>query len=819
MSAILGTSVTGAGGPAAYTIDNSLRFRSSASADLSRTPSSIGNRKTWTWSGWVKRGSLGSLQVLFGAGTSSGTPPYETALLFLNTDQLAIVINGNAGIGGQASTSAVFRDPSAWYHIVAYVDMSASGQANKARLYVNGVLQSVSYANLGTTDDTQVNNNVIHTIARYSYTTAGYFDGYVAEVNFIDGQALTPSSFGETNSSTGVWQPKAYTGSYGTNGFYLKFSNIATTSGSNTGLGRDFSGNGNFWNTNNISVTAGSTYDAMTDSPTLKSNTIGNYPVFNPVNNLPTNNSAGTVISSGNLQLFSNGAEGFVNGTAIGTMQIPSTGKWYWEVTITNRATAAPSRSQVGIIAQAAYYAASLDVVYATVAGVYAYTGNGQKAASPNGIFTNYGSSWSNGDVVGVACDFDAGTISFYLNNVNQGVAFSGLSGSSGYYPIVGYWGTFNINFGQRPFAYTPPSGFNRLQTFNLPTPTIGASATTQANDYFDISLYSGNNSTQTVTNSGAMQPDMVWIKSRNVNGANHVVTDSVRGVNRFVITNLSDSEFNVANTLTSFNSNGFSLGNSVYDFNISGNNYVAWQWRANQGTNVTNTAGSITSTVSANTTAGFSVVTWTGAGSTGTIGHGLGATPNFIILKRRNAAVNWFVGGSNIASAGNGTWSSVIEGLNTTNGVNTGATAIFNSTAPTSTVFTGGSEMTINGATYVAYCFTQVRGYSAFGLYTGNGSTDGPFVYLGFRPRFVMFKRTDASNSWYMYDTSRTTINVMGAELAADSSGAESTFNSRDFLSNGFKLRSANASLNASGGTYIYMAFAESPFNYSLAR
>jgi hypothetical protein len=331
--------------------------------------------------------------------------------------------------------------------------------------------------------------------------------------------------------------------------------------------------------------------------------------------------------------------------------------------------------------------------------------------------------------------------------------------------------------------------------------------------------LYSGNNSTQSVVNAVngvSMQPDMVWIKSRNISGANHVVTDSVRGVNRFVLPNLTDAELNIANTLTSFNSNGFSLGNTAYDFNISGNNYVAWQWRASNATAVTNTAGSITSSVSANTTTGFSVVTYTGTGANATVGHGLGVAPRMIIFKRRSATANWAVYHASIGNTG-------ALALDLTIATDTNV-AYFNNTSPTSSVFTVGTGNSLNASTstYVAYCWAEIAGFSKFGSYTGNGSSDGPFVYLGFRPRFGMIKRTDTTEAWTIVDTSRTAANKNSVEyLIPNSSGAEFTDTNSDYdiLSNGLKFRDSGSLSNASGGTYIYMAFAENPFAYANAR
>jgi hypothetical protein len=342
----------------------------------------------------------------------------------------------------------------------------------------------------------------------------------------------------------------------------------------------------------------------------------------------------------------------------------------------------------------------------------------------------------------------------------------------------------------------------------------------------FAATLWTGTQTTQSINNAVngvGFQPDLVWNKSRS-NADFHNVFDSVRGGIARLVTNNTNAESSTGNGFAGITSTGFNLDGSGGggDSNASGRTYVGWQWKAGGTPAVTNTAGSITSQVSANTAAGFSVVTYTGNGTAGaTIGHGLGAAPNFVIIKCRSNVTNWFVGGSNIAAAGNGTWSSVLEGLNTTAAISTGATGVFNSTAPSSSVITLGTETNANGngRTFVIYAWAAVPGYSAFGSYTGNGSTDGPFQYLGFRPRFIMFKRTDSANVWSILDSTRDTYNVTNLSLQPNNSIAEETGKNIDYLSNGFKQRQTDGGWNASGGTYIYAAFAENPFKFSNAR
>ena len=331
--------------------------------------------------------------------------------------------------------------------------------------------------------------------------------------------------------------------------------------------------------------------------------------------------------------------------------------------------------------------------------------------------------------------------------------------------------------------------------------------------------LYTGNSSTQTISNAVngvSMQPDWVWIKNRSVT-AQHVLTDSVRGVDRQLFSALTNAEQTSATAITSLNSNGFTTGanpSPTGSTNSSPDAFVGWQWKAG-GTGVSNTAGSITSSVSADTTAGFSVVTWTGTGSNATVGHGLGVVPSMVIVKRRSDIENWGVYHASLPSA------AYYLVLNTTVAQDSGGATIWNSTAPTSTLLTLGTSTysNANTSTYVAYCFAPVAGYSAFGSYTGNGSTDGPFVYTNFQPRFVMIKRTDSTSSWAMFDTSRNTFNVTDNNLFANLSDAESAFTVLDILSNGFKIRTTLAGSNSSGGTYIYVCFASNPFKYANAR
>jgi hypothetical protein len=330
---------------------------------------------------------------------------------------------------------------------------------------------------------------------------------------------------------------------------------------------------------------------------------------------------------------------------------------------------------------------------------------------------------------------------------------------------------------------------------------------------------YTGTGAALTVANTvngTSFQPDWVWVKGRS-GATDHALYDVLRGATKQLESNNTAAETTEATGLTAFGSTGFTVG-ALAQMNTSAATYVAWQWKAN-GAGVTNTSGSITSTVSANTTAGFSVVTYTGTGSAATVGHGLGVAPSMIIVKQRNSAADWVVKHASLSS------NDATLILNNTSASTVYSPSVWNNTAPTSTVFSIGTNSAINTNTntYVAYVFAAVAGYSAFGSYTGNGSTDGTFVYTGFRPRFILIKCSSNSTSstvWTIFDTSRSPYNASVNELYPNLSAAEGVDSSGiDILSNGFKPKRNSEYANLSGWTYIYMAFAENPFKYSLAR
>lgn len=787
--------------PSGYQISRSVRFRASATAYFNRTPASATNRTTWTWSGWVKRGSLTSDQVLFQGYSDANN---FTVVLWDSSDKIQVQNRVAATATFNWVTTSVYRDPSAYYHVVVVFDTTQATSTNRIKIYVNGVeITAYTTQTTGSQNATGfINNTNGHNIGRSGAATQ-YFDGYLTETNFVDGQALTPSSFGEYDSITGVWKPKKFTGTYGTNGFYLNFSdNSAATAAA---IGKDYSGNANNWTPNNISVTAGVTYDSMLDVPTPFAdggNGRGNYATLNPLDVSISQ----LTLSAGNL-IATQPSTGTSRGAG-STFRV-LTGKWYFEGT-----TTVTSGTQ-GAIAIADNANAS------TTYGIYK-RGGSTVGLSGSPTFATY----TSGDVIGVAFDADARTVSFYKNNTLQGTGGYTYTGTDPVGTRVTVdsgdsTGAWQVNFGQRPFSYTPPSGFKALNTQNFPDATIKNGAS-----YMAATTYTGTGAALTIANSAnntigtTFQPDWVWIKDRSAVASSNIL-DSVRGVRIHLESNTTSAETTeaVGVGLTAFNSNGFSLGTDnagAGRVNFNGDTFVAWQWNAG-GSTVTNTSGSISAQVRANPTAGFSAVTYTETSGSYTIGHGLNVSPSMFILKERNSASNWVV------------WHNYFESvdpiptkkgqyLNSTVASFTTGSDWLNSISSTTIGITAGQ---VTGGTdpIVLYAFSAVAGYSAFGSYTGNGSADGPFVFTGFRPRFLMVKRADGVGDWMLLDSSRDTSNLVTKGLAANLSSAEGAGDDFDFVANGFKLRDTGTGNNANGGTYVYMAFAENPFKYSLAR
>jgi len=710
-------------------------------------------------------------------------------------------------------TTAVFRDPSAWYHILLAVDTTQATASNRLKLYVNGSqITAFALANYPSQNlDLPINATGEHDIGVSA-------DFYLADVHLIDGQALTPSSFTEVSATTGQLIPKEYTGTFGTNGFWLQFSdnsnNTATT------LGKDYSGNNNNWSPSNLSVTAGTGNDSLVDTPTSVSATDtgiggeirGNYATFNPIGTVKPATGIIPTLTNGNLDAtHSGGSWQYANST----IAVPAgSGKYYCEFYVSS--SYASDYIAVGVNpATASTFSAT--VHSSSQSGIF-YSNNGEKWVT--GSNSAYGAAYTTGDLIGVALNCDSGQITFYKNNTSQGaISFNSnlTNGGTIYFTIDIHTSNLVANFGQRPFAYTAPSGFKALCDTNLPAPVVAKSS-----DYFQTVLYTGNGSTQTISGLG-FSPDLVWIKQRS--GAQyHTLQDTVRGATNDLYSNATDAESTYAQSLNAFNSDGFTVG-SLNWVNQNSQTYAAWTWDAGTTTS-SNGSGSITSQVRASASSGFSIVSYTAAytGSARTVGHGLGVKPNLIILKNRNdGSANWRVYHS--ASG-----ASLPLVLNSTAAASANI-GIWNNTEPTSSIFTIGVNTDVggnigSGEGLIAYCFAPVDGYSSAFSYTGNGASgypnaDGPYIHLGFRPRLILIKCSSAVENWVLYDTARSDYNYADDQLYPNLGNAEATGANReiDILSNGFKVRSNGGIVNTNAATYIGFAWAESPFQYARAR
>jgi len=789
----------------------SLRFDDGSTAYLTRTPSSAGNRKTWTMSFWIKFSSI-KAQTLF--ATRTDTAPYGEIRFESDGGFFFYGYTGSA-YQYRFDTTQLFRDTSAWYHFVFAMDTTQSTESNRTKIYVNGsqitAFDNETYPTQNV--DTNLNTTVEHDIGYDVNSSVQAFDGYMAEYNFIDGSALDPTSFGETKN--GVWIPKEYTGSYGTNGFRLQFNQTGTGTASSSTIGADTSGNDNHFSSSGIVASD----CAMLDSPENNFATI-----------CPLSSEVSGTFSEGNLKYYSNNDSGNAN-------QGISSGNFYAEVYVSGG-----SNSYVGVIDISKGLNPNRGGDFSGH-GAIAYKANGDQYSLPIGgssSTASYGATYTSGDIIGIAVDVDADTITFYKNGVSQGNTTNGVShiSSDGIYSILVYGTgvTYTVNFGQDStfagattaggnadendigdFKYSVPSGFLALCTANLPQPTINIPT-----GFFNTVTYTGNSinsaSTNAVTNVGH-EPDFLWIKQIDTTRKHVVwnvaetpvyVSSDSNNIGSSVIT---DGVWNSTNGATyTANGGGFTVAEGDI-VNANGGTFVAWSWHTVGNSGFSNNNGDINVIPqSKNVTAGISLGDYFGNGTSGeTIAHGLNAAPEVIITKQRSGGGNsWSVFHKDVGTSG-------YLNLDNSNAI---ISSSENVQAVDATYYTVGNDGTVNQASsyFFNFVFHSVDGYSKFSSYTGNGSTDGTFVNTGFRPAWLMIKNTGVG-SWVIQDTKRSPINPSKERIWADlEDGESSSTYDIDFLSNGFKHRNTHSDTNSSS-TYIYMAFAEKPFKYANAR
>jgi len=904
-----------------YVVTKSLRFNDGDTPSLSRTPSVAGNRKTFTFSCWFKLSKVvgSSSAYMFSAGTSG-----ERFGIMIRDDVLRV--DGNGGI--YLTSANKIRDLSGWMHICIEIDTTQSTSTERIKLYINGAEATYNtYTPPGQDASLQVNDTVLHLVGEDAETGGNNFDGYLADVNFIDGIALDAASFGEEDATTGQWKPKAFSGTYGDNGFHLDFED-------DTAIGNDVSGEGNDFTATNLAAS-----DVVNDTPT------DNYAVLNPL--VITHSGVGyDTFSEGNTKVVTDGGGRPIIPSTI--FMPPNSGTYYAEFTLSAGA--------------AMYGIARSDVPNAddctTSSKIWGYESNaGTQYKVNSGSYVSLGTAPSYPVKNGVSYNTATGEVKFFVGGSDIG-GYTGLSTDYSYGFFVGDGSTsvsttITAHFDSDDWDNTP-SGVKQLSTGNLPTPTIA-----KPSEYFNTVLYAGNSPSDNDITTVGFQADLTWIKCRNLSAHDHALYDSVRGATKQLQSNTTNTESTVSEGLKSWDGDGFTVGSNG-DANDGVGTLVAWNWLAGTSPSTSHTyelrldlttslgggwgdsgsydtprlkvyedrgsgnvflgyatvtssddysasyvintnnklaieivweyddsdegmnagdpsypagtlkdgsttmatwvegtpdvtdgatfiaktsgqtasgtgtlvtwAGGATGS-SYNADAGFSIVTYTGddydgAGTEQTINHNLGVAPEMVIVKGRTDENGMTVG-----------WGVYHKDLTVDNllYLNTNDEEYPMTTMPITSItdasvgflddygsgFNYGGDASASADDYVAYFFASVEGYSKMGSYAGNSLADGPFVYCGFTPEFILIKNTGGSYGWFVWDTVRNTGQPLTDYLYADTSDAEATDGDYiiDVVSNGFQPRAESSGMNNTSYNYIYYAVAKNPFKYANAR
>lgn len=773
------------------TVGNSCRFNSGDSARFNNSSRPAGDRQQFTISFWFKQSKLGVQRQFFEGSMDSGHGFFAS---FNASNQLYLYDFNVASGGFQIYGGKAYTDTSKWYNMVIAVDTTQATNSNRIKVWIDNEQIDLSGFTTGAGASSWPDQNSSFTWnsggnTSIGYGNSSYWDGYIAEFVNIDGSVLDPTSFGQYGSN-GYWIPKDVSGlTFGDEGFYLDFSDNSTADA----LGTDSTVNGNDFTATNIATT-----DQMGDSPTQ------NFNIFD-VNN---SYSSGSRLSEGNLKYTHDGA----NGHHTTTFAFNSSGNWYWEVDLTNLASA-----WMGVVDanQSCTGSGSID-------GYFWYPSNGYRSENPYVGSAAWSATATTGDIIGFQIKNEVMTI--YKNGVSLGSPFTIAPGS------------------YRPFIMSP-GATSGTSTFNFGaddsfagSKTSGSAAASDANGYGSFYYSPPSGALAIVDNNipvtGIDSPDLIWIKNRS-NARESTIYDTIRGPNKYLRPS-ANSESTVTDGLLSFDKQGFTVG-SQSNINGSGETIVAWCWKADGVDNTFNidgvgyataadaglTGGDITPTgCSINNTAGFSIIRYTGSGVTNqTIKHGLNKVPEMIWNKDRDPNSN-----------NNGWWiANTVRGddyiqFHTTNAF-TGTSAIYPTSGDDTTITVGRSGPVANsnesGDDYIQYHWHSVEGFSKISTYVGNADASGAFVYTGFRPAWIMIKSTASGTDWCFYDNKRLGYNVDNNLLRACSGSGvvEQTDDDIDILSNGFKLRRNSSNFNSSGVIYTYFAMAESPFKYSNAR
>ena len=779
-------------------IEKSLRFNRGDSPYLSKAQVNPTSNQIASVSVWLKRTDISTDNTFF--DNYQGTNDRLSISLLSSTDgdALSVYQRDSTGIVCLLTTTQVFRDPTSWYHLLIAFDTTQSTEADRVKIYVNGT-QVTSFSSstyFSQNHNLRVGPGYTTNIGRYG-AGSNYFGGYLAEFNYIDGQQLSPTDVGFTEFQTGAWKPKRYEGSYGNNGFRLDFSDNSST----TTLGIDKSPNGNDYTTNNFSVSSGKDGDSFIDTPT------NNFPTLNPL----VRSNVAQSLSDGNLTRSGSAKKCMATFEALN-------GKYYFEY----KAEDGNGNHAIGVCQINTDQRSRINTEAAAC-----FAGNGEFKIENNSQTSGF-ATWGNGDIISVAIDTTLTTPKVWFAVNNSWQAASGNSGtfnpSGGYSLTSGKQYTFTVDHGsgsssttgtcffgahQGGFNYDPPSGFKALSSKNLPIPTTPI---INPDQHFKAVTYTGNAGTNQI-NGLKFKPDMIWFKSRSSTSTNGIA-DSVRGRSKLFFPDSDQAEETSSSTrdLRSFDDDGFTLGNPQVLSSTNGNglSIVAWCWKGG-GASVSNSDGSVTTTISANPEAGFSIVDYNGGGNGSTMGHGLGAVPHWIIIKKRDSdspggARGWAVFHRSLPTDKPLRLNSTTQQLSEAN--------FFREDLMSTTVFgvNGDYDTGYSGDDYMAYVWTEIPGFSRFGSYVGNGNADGPFVHCGFRPAFVLCKMYDGINeNWTISDSTRSTYNPVDLFLRPDESTIDTSGAAKmDFCAQGFKLRNNDDKTNRDGGKYIFAAFAE---------
>ena len=784
-------------------IERSLVNAEDRSRYLTYTPSAAGDRRTFTLSGWFKLYVINdSQQDFFWMCGGDGSNRFQISRE--GVEQINFEPTSGGSDQARFYTSNKFNDPTAWYHFVFKIDTTQGTASDRYNFYINGVeteyggtggeVVTTSYPSQNT--EFRWGDTIQHNIGRRSYGDLDEADMGIAELHYTSGYAYDATAFGYFDDQTGIWKPKKYTGSYGSAGWHIDFSDKTST----TTLGYDKSGNGHHFTANNISVSSGTGNDSLLDTPTN---------CFPTWSRLSKNNSH--TYSKGNQKVttYANNQSGCVS-----TFGAPPRGKWYCEY------HALSSHLFAGVTPDT--YRGTGNVI--TPDGTVAYYVEGTKYIGANP--TSYGDGFGQGDLIGIALDMDGKKVTFYKNNTSQG-AIDLVDTTNGHLIVTAVGTGLNlssyINFGQQEFTYTPPTGYKKICSANIvpDDPII-----IRPKRHFDTVLYTGNGSTQSITGL-EFKPDLVWIKQRNTQRDNQLY-DVVRGATKRVRSNTTDAEDTKSAGLTSFDYGGFSLGDHQ-GVNVSSGTYVAWCWKAG-GAAVTNNDGSITTQVSANQEAGFSIVTYTGNGTNGaTIGHGLGKAPAMRFGRATSdigtvgsAGAHWTWNHQSLNAGMNGGSSAGTVFINLTQAEENNNHGAIGAVSSTTATLSDGSSGTAprphvnqSGETYVQYFWAEIPGYSKFGKYKANDSADGSYIHLGFKPALIVIRKITGEDT-VVYDIERHTKNPVGrinGRLYWSLSNTESgSTEDLDICATGFKLRKHTGIINGGSSEYIYMAFASQP-------